>query len=111
MDTITNLKLIDAGVSKDDIMFMTTVMTVFRIVIPIPLAKYTGGPKPLSFYLKFMPIRYKKIYILILIFLNTCCMRPDLTHFYIPFKMMMFVFQITLECTLCSDDLLYAVFN
>lgn len=58
MDTIANLKLVDAGVSKDDIMFMTTAMSAFRIFVPIPLAKYTGGPKPLSFYVKFMPIRY-----------------------------------------------------
>jgi len=66
MDTVANLKLIDAGISKDDIMLMSTAMSIFRIFLPLPLAKYTGGPKPLSLYLKCTPIRYEKcIYILI----------------------------------------------
>ncbi|XP_003248953.2 acetyl-coenzyme A transporter 1 [Acyrthosiphon pisum] len=66
MDTVANLKLIDAGVSRDDIMLMTTAMSVLRIFLPLPLAKYTGGPKPLSLYMKCTPIRYEKcIYILI----------------------------------------------
>lgn len=57
MDTVVNLKLIDAGVSKDDIMLLTTAMSILRIFLPLPLAKYTGGPKPLSFYLRSAPIR------------------------------------------------------
>ncbi|CAI6365109.1 unnamed protein product [Macrosiphum euphorbiae] len=57
MDTVANLKLIDAGISKDDIMLMSTAMSIFRIFLPLPLAKYTGGPKPLSLYLKCTPIR------------------------------------------------------
>lgn len=57
MDSIAYLKLIDAGVSKEDIMLLTTAMSVLKIIIPFPVSKYTGGPKPLSLIMKCTPIR------------------------------------------------------
>lgn len=59
MGSIANLKLIDAGVSKEDIMLLTTAMPVLKIILTIPVSKYTGGPKPLSLVMKCTPIRYK----------------------------------------------------
>lgn len=59
MDSIAHLKLIDAGVSKEDIMLLTTAMFVLKVIIPILVSKYTGGPKPLSLIMKCMLIRYK----------------------------------------------------
>ncbi|CAI6365998.1 unnamed protein product [Macrosiphum euphorbiae] len=56
-DSISTLKLIDAGVSKDDIMVINTAMYVVKMIIPLIIAKYTSGPKPLSLYLKVTPIR------------------------------------------------------
>ncbi|CAH1724858.1 unnamed protein product [Aphis gossypii] len=57
MDSIAHLKLIDAGVSKEDIMLLTTAMSILKIIIPIPVSKYTGGPKQLSLIMKCTPIR------------------------------------------------------
>lgn len=54
---ISILKLIDQGVSKDDIMIIRTVMFIVNIFIPLIVAKYTSGPKPLSIYLGVTPIR------------------------------------------------------
>ncbi|KAF0770586.1 acetyl-coenzyme A transporter 1-like, partial [Aphis craccivora] len=50
MDSIAYLKLIEAGVSKEDIMLLTTTMSVLKIIIPFPVSKYTGGPKPLNYF-------------------------------------------------------------
>lgn len=57
MDSVSNLKLIDAGVSKDDIMLITTMMYVVKFTIPIYVSKYITGPKPMSYYLKLTPFR------------------------------------------------------
>lgn len=59
-ESVTNLKLIDAGVSKDDIMIITTAMFILKMCLPIFVTKYTTGPKPISLYLKLMPARYRK---------------------------------------------------
>jgi len=60
MDTISYLKLVDGGVSKDSIMVINTVMLVLKTILPIPASKYVVGPKPLSLILKFTLIRYEK---------------------------------------------------
>lgn len=52
------LKLIDAGVSKNDIMVIHTAMYAVKMIIPIFVAKYTSGPKPLNVYLNVIPIRW-----------------------------------------------------
>ncbi|CAH1724646.1 unnamed protein product [Aphis gossypii] len=56
-DSISTLKLIDAGISKDAIMVINTAMYAVKMIIPLVIAKYTSGPKPLSLYLKVTPIR------------------------------------------------------
>uniref|UniRef100_A0A2S2QHE6 Acetyl-coenzyme A transporter 1 n=1 Tax=Sipha flava TaxID=143950 RepID=A0A2S2QHE6_9HEMI len=56
-DSVSILKLIDAGVSKDSIMVIHTAMFAIKIILPLVVAKYTSGPKPLSIYLNATPIR------------------------------------------------------
>jgi len=56
---VSKLKLIDAGVSKDDIMIITISMYIVKFIVPIVVSKYTSGTKPMSAYLNLMPIRYK----------------------------------------------------
>jgi len=56
-DNVSTLKLIDAGISKEDISIIDTVMSAVNIIIPFILAKYTSGPKPMSVYLNVLPIR------------------------------------------------------
>ncbi|VVC28221.1 Major facilitator superfamily domain,Acetyl-coenzyme A transporter 1 [Cinara cedri] len=56
-DSVANLKLIDAGVSKDDIMLIITTMYILKIVVPLFLTKYTTGQKTISFYLILWPFR------------------------------------------------------
>lgn len=51
-DSVSPLKLIDAGVSKDDMMIINTSMYVAKIILPLIIARHTSGPKPMSLYLK-----------------------------------------------------------
>lgn len=56
-DSVLTLKLIDAGVPKDNIMIIQTGMYAIKIIIPMIAVKYTSGPKPMSIYLNVTPIR------------------------------------------------------
>ncbi|KAF0753279.1 acetyl-coenzyme A transporter 1-like, partial [Aphis craccivora] len=56
-DGPSDLKLIDAGVSKDDIMITVTGMYALKFIIPIFLSKYISGPKCMDHYLTMTPIR------------------------------------------------------
>jgi len=56
-ESITNLKLIDAGIPKDDIMMITSVMYVMKFIFPICVCKYVTSPTPMSYHLKMTPIR------------------------------------------------------
>lgn len=51
------LKLVDAGVPKDDIMVLNTAMFAVKILTPFAVSKYTSGPKPMSVCLKSMSIK------------------------------------------------------
>jgi len=54
---LTNLKLVDAGVPKEDLMLLGTAMFVVKIFTPLAVSKYTSGPKPMSVYLNITPVR------------------------------------------------------
>jgi len=56
-DNVSTLKLVDAGVSKEDLSMIETVMSVINIIISFVIGKYTSGPKPMSLYLKIVPSR------------------------------------------------------
>lgn len=51
------LKLIDAGLPKDNVMIIISSMYIVKIITPIILSKYISGPKPMSIYLKVTPFR------------------------------------------------------
>lgn len=57
-DAVSNLKLIDAGVSKNSIMLITISMYAVKFVIPLVVSRYTSGLKPMSAYMNLMPFRY-----------------------------------------------------
>jgi len=56
-DSLAVLKLIDAGVPKENIMVINTTILVVKITVPLVVAKYTSGPKPLNIYLTATTIR------------------------------------------------------
>jgi len=56
-DSASSLKLIDAGISKDDIMITVTGMYAIKFIMPIFVSKYITGPKAMDHYLTMTPIR------------------------------------------------------
>ncbi|XP_060833849.1 acetyl-coenzyme A transporter 1-like isoform X2 [Rhopalosiphum padi] len=56
-EKVVNLKLIEIGVPKDNIMIILTGMYFVSIIIPVIAAKYTAGPKPMSIFLNCTPIK------------------------------------------------------
>ncbi|XP_054160405.1 acetyl-coenzyme A transporter 1-like [Oppia nitens] len=56
-DSVTGLKLIEAGVHRENLALMAIPMTPLQIIMPWIISKYTNGPRPLSVFLKAYPIR------------------------------------------------------
>jgi len=56
-DNVAILKLIDAGVPKDNIVLIKTTMFVVKMILPLVVVKYTSGPKPMNVYLTATPIK------------------------------------------------------
>jgi MFS transporter, PAT family, solute carrier family 33 (acetyl-CoA transportor), member 1 len=59
MDNASSLKLIDAGISNDDIMIIVTGMYAIKFIMPIFVSKYITGPKAMDHYLTITPMRYR----------------------------------------------------
>ncbi|KAJ8256819.1 hypothetical protein COCON_G00189710 [Conger conger] len=56
-DAITGLKLVEAGVPKEQLALLAVPMVPLQIVLPLIISKYTGGPRPLNIFYKAFPIR------------------------------------------------------
>ncbi|KAL4097897.1 hypothetical protein QTP88_022597 [Uroleucon formosanum] len=56
-NSLETLKLIDAGVPKENIMLIHTPLFVVKMILPLVVAKYTSGPKPMNVYLIATPYR------------------------------------------------------
>lgn len=57
VDVVSGLKIIDKGVPKDDIAMIGLLLIPLQIILPVLIAKYTSGPKPMNVYLKSIPYR------------------------------------------------------
>ncbi|XP_026327161.1 acetyl-coenzyme A transporter 1 [Hyposmocoma kahamanoa] len=56
-DAVSGLKLIEAGVPREDLALLAVPLIPVQIIMPVVLAKYTTGPAPLSLWLKAFPLR------------------------------------------------------
>ncbi|XP_063965177.1 acetyl-coenzyme A transporter 1-like [Lytechinus pictus] len=56
-DAITGLKLIEAGVPREDMALLAIPLVPLQIIMPWFISKYTAGTRPLNIYLKAMPWR------------------------------------------------------
>ena len=56
-DSVTGLKLIEAGVPKTKLAMLAVPMIPLQIMLPWVISKYTTGPKPMDVYLKAFPCR------------------------------------------------------
>ncbi|XP_071841441.1 acetyl-coenzyme A transporter 1-like isoform X2 [Apostichopus japonicus] len=56
-DSVTGLKLIEAGVPKEQLALLAVPLVPLQILLPWFISKYTVGPTPLNVFLKAMPFR------------------------------------------------------
>lgn len=56
-DSVTSLKLIEAGLPKDKMALLAIPMVPLQIFLPLVVSKYTTGPKPMEVYIKAIPFR------------------------------------------------------
>ncbi|XP_050525715.1 acetyl-coenzyme A transporter 1-like isoform X2 [Daktulosphaira vitifoliae] len=54
---VTNLKLMSAGLPKDDLLIVITALYPVKVIIPLVVSKFTSGPKPMSALLNVFPFR------------------------------------------------------
>lgn len=56
-DSVTSLKLIEAGLPKEKLALLAVPMVPLQIFLPLVISKYTNGPQPMEIYLKALPLR------------------------------------------------------
>lgn len=56
-DTVTGLKLMEAGVPKEQLALLAVPMVPLQILLPVIISKYTAGPRPLDVFYKAFPFR------------------------------------------------------
>lgn len=56
-DSVTSLKLVEAGLPKDKLALLAIPMVPLQIFLPLVVSKYTTGPKPMEVYIKAIPFR------------------------------------------------------
>jgi PAT family acetyl-CoA transporter-like MFS transporter 1 len=56
-DSLSGLKLIEAGMSKTTLALFAIPMVPLQIILPLIISKYTSGPRPLNIFLKAIPPR------------------------------------------------------
>ncbi|XP_023936092.2 acetyl-coenzyme A transporter 1 [Bicyclus anynana] len=56
-DAVSGLKLVEAGVPREDLALLAVPLVPVQIIMPVILAKHTTGPEPLSLWLRAYPLR------------------------------------------------------
>lgn len=56
-DAVTGLKLVEAGVPKEELALLAVPMVPLQILLPVIISKYTAGPRPLDVFYKAFPFR------------------------------------------------------
>lgn len=56
-DSVTALKLVDAGVPREKIALLVVPLVPLQIILPLVISKYTTGPRPMDVYIKSIPYR------------------------------------------------------
>lgn len=54
---MTGLKLVEAGVPKEQLALLAVPMVPLQIILPLIISKYTAGPRPLDVFYKAFPFR------------------------------------------------------
>ncbi|KAL4713988.1 hypothetical protein ACJJTC_005619 [Scirpophaga incertulas] len=56
-DAVSGLKLVEAGVPREDLALLAVPLVPVQIIMPVILAKHTTGPTPFTLWLRAFPLR------------------------------------------------------
>merc|ERR1719365_239480 len=56
-DSVSSLKLIEAGVPKDKLAMLAIPMIPLQIILPWIISRYTSGPRPMDVFVAALPVR------------------------------------------------------
>ncbi|XP_055845025.1 acetyl-coenzyme A transporter 1 [Episyrphus balteatus] len=100
-DSVTSLKLIDAGVPKEKLALLIIPIIPLQIVLPLVVSRYTNGPKPMDVYIKAIPYRmvFSAIATLIAFFCPLMINGGEVPlYFYVLLVVNYGIYQIFLYC-------------
>lgn len=58
IQSMVYLKLIEKGVSRENLGLLAIPLTPFEIVLPLLISRFTNGPKPLNIFMNTYPFRF-----------------------------------------------------
>lgn len=102
-DSVTGLKLIEAGVPKENLALLAIPMVPIQILLPVYISRYTAGPRPLDVFLKAMPYRlFMGVIFMVCVWWASIVRGPNQEffpiYFYVTILLVYAVHQVTLYC-------------
>ncbi|XP_078374420.1 acetyl-coenzyme A transporter 1-like [Oculina patagonica] len=100
-DAVTGLKLVEAGVPKENLALLAIPMVPIQILLPLYISRYTAGPRPLDVFLKLKPYRLLVGVMLMMFVWWANAVRGQggeffPMHLYVIFLLVFAVYQVTL---------------
>nr|CAB3266228.1 acetyl-coenzyme A transporter 1 [Phallusia mammillata] len=105
-ESLVGLKLIESGIHKESLALLAIPMTPLQIMLPLLIAKYTSGPKPLDIFLKAFRWRILfTMWLALLVYITPLFKEEDGTYPYSYFVFVLITYschQVALYCMFVS---------
>lgn len=97
-DSVSSLKLIEAGVPKDKLAMLAIPMIPLQIILPWIISRYTSGPRPMDVFVAALPVR-----------LVLCLVTVGVVYITPTFKLLDGSFPLSYYCLLVAVYGIYQV--
>lgn len=104
-DSVSSLKLVDAGVPKDKLALLVIPLVPIQIVLPFIISKHTTGSRPMKIFIKAIPYRLcLTIFAPIIVYLTPLIIKGDyIPYYYYGILLLNYgLYQITLYAMFVS---------
>ncbi|KAJ8986188.1 hypothetical protein NQ317_005662 [Molorchus minor] len=111
-DSVMTLKLVEAGIPKERLGLIAVPLIPVQLAMPLVIAKYTTGPKPLDIFLKAIPYRLMFGFVAAFLVWITPTLVPN-AHEGLPFLYVAFLivcYSLHQVCVYCMFVSLMAFF-
>ncbi|XP_063916783.1 acetyl-coenzyme A transporter 1 [Zophobas morio] len=111
-DSVMTLKLVEAGIPKERLGLMAIPLIPVQLALPLVIAKYTTGPRPLDIFVKAIPYRLLFGFVAAFMVWVTPILVPDASQ-GLPFLYVMFLvgcYALHQVCVYCMFVSIMAFF-